>query len=585
MEVSVQFETRNNSLSWKAGLLLTLGCASQAASQDQGIVHDAEYFILEAQNGSVWQVEDQQLDAKLAELREKYQTPPNLIHLMWDDQPFGAVGIPAMQQIRGYETPNLNQMAEEGMLFTRMYTEPACTPTRAAAWTGQYAVRSSMFSVGFPVEYEGIAAENITIAEVLSDAGYATGFFGKTHLGDIEEAYPHNQGYDEAFTALYNQSTSLWNIEAEAANAVVGLKTELLPENPYQKDKEFLQDGYVFYVEGTKGGPTREWCGTSNECYRAFDAEARDRTFDFIRRNAEEGNPFYAAWWPMWISFLPDPNKETLQRGLVGEAYHKYLDPDVGQLISLLNELGIAENTLVIAMSDNGPMTHNPPAGAGLGEGPFRGGKGDFLEGGVRVAAQAWWPGMIEEGQIVGDIIHVTDLFTTFARIGGALEFVPKDRVIDGVDQTSLLINGDSFSRRDSVMIYSGPNLGASVKDHYKMHWISSDPSQASAGITSVFDLLNDHREVNPIVVGGFHFKEPFRRMRARHEQWIARYPHLPRAYGPAYTGIENARPETVALSNPPEALNNLPFGLLDFIEQLPNLPFDPSGDVGLDSK
>ncbi len=130
---------------------------------------------------------------------------------------------------------------------------------------------------------------------------------------------------------------------------------------------------------------------------------------------------------------------------------------------------------------------------------------------------------MIKERQIVGDIIHATDLFTTFARIGGALEFVPKDRVIDGVDQTSLLINGGSFSRRDSVMIYSGPNLGASVKDHYKMHCISSDPSQASAGITSVFDLLNDHREVNPIVVGGFHFKEPFRRMRARHEQWIAR--------------------------------------------------------------
>ncbi len=564
-------------------LAAILGASAVFAQNGTDIIHDAEYYILEAQNGTVWQVEDDQLDTKLAELREKYGTPPNLIHLMWDDQPFGAVGIPALQQIRGYETPNLNQMAAEGMLFTRMYTEPACTPTRAAAWTGQYAVRSGMYTVGFPVEYEGIAAENVTIAEVLSEAGYSTGFFGKTHLGDIEESYPHNQGYDEAFTALYNQSTSLWNVEAEAANAVVGLKTELLPKNPYKKDATFLQDGYVFYVEGTKGGPTREWCGTSNECYRSFDTEARNRTFDFIRRNAEAGKPFYAAWWPMWISFIPDPKKETLQRGLVGEAYHKYLDPDVGQLMDLLEELGISENTLVIAMSDNGPMTHNPPAGAGLGEGPFRGGKGDFLEGGVRVAAQAWWPGMIEQGQVVGDIIHVTDLFTTFARLGGALEFVPTDRVIDGVDQTSLLLNGDSFSRRDSLMIYAGPQLAASVKDHYKMHWVSADPSQAAAGITSVFDLLNDHRETNPIVVGGFHFKEPFRRMRARHEQWIAKYPHLARGYGPAYTSIENARPETVALSDPPEALKNLPFDLLDFIQQLPNLPFDPSGDVGFD--
>ena len=100
------------------------------------IVHDAEYYILEAQNGNVWQVEDNELDAKLAELRDKYGQPPNIIHFMWDDQPFGSVGIPAMQNIRGYTTPNLNQMAAEGMLFTRMYTEPSCTPTRAAAWTG-----------------------------------------------------------------------------------------------------------------------------------------------------------------------------------------------------------------------------------------------------------------------------------------------------------------------------------------------------------------------------------------------------------------------------------------------------------------
>lgn len=555
--------------------------ATSILAEEAAVVHDAEYYILEAQNGKVWEVEDGELDKKLAELKEKYGTTPNLIHLMWDDQPFGAVGIPAMQQLRGFETPNLNQMASEGLLFTRMYTEPSCTPTRAAAWTGQYAIRSGMYSVGFPVEYEGFAAENITIAEVLSDAGYSTGFFGKLHLGDIEETYPHNQGYDEAFTALYNQAVSLWNTQAEAANAVVGLKSELLAENRYQKDETFVRDGYVFYIEGEKGGPTREWCGIEAECYRKFDIEARDRTFDFITRNAEAGKPFYAAWWPLWTSFLPEAPKETLQRGLVAESYHKYLDPDVGQLMALLHDLGIAENTLVIAMSDNGPMTHNPPAGAGLGEGPFRGGKGDYLEGGVRVSAQAWWPGMIEGGRIAGDIVHVTDLFTTFARLAGALDHIPTDRVIDGVDQTSLLLNGDGFSRRDNVMIYSGPVLGASVKDHYKTHWLSSS-TQALGGLTSVYDLYNDHREENPIVVGGFHFKEPFRRMRARHEMWIQKYPHIPRAHGPAYGGIENARPETVALSEAPEALKNLPFGMLDYIEQLPNLPFDPSGDVGI---
>lgn len=566
-------------LKFGPALWLLVGVAVAPRVGAQEIVHDAEYYILEAQNGQVWEVEDGELDAKLAEVRERYGTPPNIVHLMWDDQPFGSVGIPALQRIRGYETPQLNRMADEGMLFTRMYSEPACTPTRAAAWTGQHAVRTGMYAVGFPIEYHGIAAENITIAEVLSQAGYATGFFGKLHLGDIEQSYPHNQGYDEAFTAIYNQAVSLWNVEGEAANAVIGLKRELLTEDPFSLDDSFIQDAYVFYIEGRKGEQAREWCGTTNECYKSFDGEAEKRALEFIRMNAQDGKPFYVAWWPLFTSFIPDVPKVTRQRGLVGEGYVKGLDPSVGRLMDTLHELGIAENTLVIAMADNGPMTHNPPSGAGLGEGPFRGGKGDFLEGGVRVTAQAWWPGVIEPGQLADDIIHVSDLYTTFARLAGALEYIPRDRIIDGLDQTALLLNGETHGRRDYVFIYSGPNLGATVKDHYKMHWVSSDPLQAAAGITAAFDLLNDHREMSPITVGGFHFKEPFRRMRVRHELWIQKYPHLRAAQGPAYTGIENARPETRALMNPPVEFDSLPFDVTEFIEHLDELPFDPSGE------
>jgi arylsulfatase len=203
----------------------------------------------------------------------------------------------------------------------------------------------------------------------------------------------------------------------------------------------------------------------------------------------------------------------------------------------------------------------------------------------VRVAAQAWWPGVIEPGQTVGDMIHITDLFTTFARLAGATEHIPTDRIIDGLDQTSLLLNGQGHSRRDYVFIYAGPNLAATVKEHYKMHWMSSDPLQAASGLTAVFDLFNDHREANPITVGGFHFKEPFRRMRARHELWIQKYPHRDAAHGPAYTGISNARPETLALINPPVDFQRLPFDPLEFIGHLDELPFDPSGEPDLGGK
>jgi hypothetical protein len=157
--------------------------ATYAMAQETAIVHDAEYYILEAQNGKVWAVEDGELDKKLAALREEYGAPPNIVHYMWDDQPPMAFGDPIYQQIRGYSTPNLNQLAADGMLFSRMYTEPGCTPSRAAVLTGQNAIRTGTWEIGFPIEYTGLAAENVTLAEVLSAQGYATGFFGKQHLG------------------------------------------------------------------------------------------------------------------------------------------------------------------------------------------------------------------------------------------------------------------------------------------------------------------------------------------------------------------------------------------------------------------
>lgn len=176
------------------------------------IIHDAQYYVLDAQNGERWSLEDKDLDARLAALRQKYGRPPNIIHLMRDDQPFGAVGIPSLQQIRGYSTPKLNQMADEGMLFTRMYSQPSCMPTRAAALTGQIPVRNGMYKVGFPIKNKGLSKNTVTIASALSKAGYETGFYGKWHLGDIEESYPYNQGFDDAFVAIYNQVVSLWNV-------------------------------------------------------------------------------------------------------------------------------------------------------------------------------------------------------------------------------------------------------------------------------------------------------------------------------------------------------------------------------------
>jgi arylsulfatase A-like enzyme len=175
-----------------APVFAALLCAPVALADQSDIVHDAEYYVLEAQNGQKWSAEDSQLDTRLAELRKKHGTPPNIVHIMWDDTAFGDVGIPAIQKVRGFETPHLNQMATQGILFSRFYTEVGCTPSRAACMTGRHPVRNGMYNIGMLREMHGLRGSEVTIAEVLSDVGYATAFHGKWHLGDIEESYAHN---------------------------------------------------------------------------------------------------------------------------------------------------------------------------------------------------------------------------------------------------------------------------------------------------------------------------------------------------------------------------------------------------------
>ncbi|MHC4335831.1 MAG: sulfatase-like hydrolase/transferase [Planctomycetota bacterium] len=537
--------------------------------QGADIVHDAEYYILEAQNGKKWAVEDGQLDKKLAELRRKYKNPPNIIHFMWDDQPVMAFGDPIYQKIRGYSTPNLNKLAADGMLFARMYTENGCTPSRAASLTGQLAVRTGHYEIGFAVENTGLPAENVTIAEVLSKAGYATAFFGKAHLGDIEESYLHNQGFDEAFFTPMNQITSLYSPQGNAVNAVLGLHPEIYPPDPYRLDNPGLVPaGWVQIIEGKKGEQGREWCGTSNECFDKMDAESEKRMLAFIRKNARAGKPFLVQYWPNVMNFLkPDMPKKTHSGGKVAESFVA-LDAFVGQLMEELKELGIAENTLFIAMADNGPMVHSPPPGWGMLQMMYRGGKGDFTEGGVRVPAFAWWPGVIEEGQVVGDIIHVTDLYTTFARLAGATEHIPTDRVIDGIDQTALILNGDTHGRRDYVFIYAGHELGATVKGRYKRHWIGAGEVAASGMPEAYYDLYQDPREDNPMLVPLIHTQGQFGRMRVRHELMKKKYPDKPNAKGIPYTGLSNARPETKAIADQVKRnISNMPFDVKDYVE------------------
>jgi len=555
-------------------LLIVLMLISTVAVNAQEIVHDAEYYILKAQHGDKWAEQDQEIQKKLADLEKKHGRKPNIVHIMWDDTGVGEIGVPQNQAARGFKTPNMNQFAAEGQYYARMYTEPSCTPTRAAFQTGRHAVRSGMYNVSFPLEYGGMSETETTIAEVLSEAGYATAFYGKGHLGDIEESYMTNMGYDEALWSPYNQVPSMYVARGDLGPMFpTSVMPELYPNDPYDMDKGWRPDGYVWALEGTKNGPVREWGTPPNEDdYYALEGEMQKRTLDFIKRSAEAEKPFFVSYQPIAASFLgtkPGDKKNTHSAGLLQEFLVEF-DEWVPTLLQTLKDAGVEENTLVILMADNGPMTHFGPDG--MVETLYRGGKGDFTEGGVRVTCLARWPGVIEPNQIVGDIIHVTDLFTTFATLGGATEYIPTDRIIDGIDQTSLFLNGDTYSRRDYVHIYTGDILAAQVKGRFKRHWVGELPGLSGA---SFYDLYNDPREVNPRMLPGFTTKPMFDLMVARHNLWIKKYPHTAHVRGLPLTGLENPRPAVKKAGEFRINPDDLPFDPKDVLEY--EIPYDPS--------
>lgn len=509
------------------------------------IIHDIEHEILIDQYAVVWSEEDRSIDEKLAILEKKYGKRPNIIHIMWDDASLGEVGIPELNKVLGYDTPEINRMADEGMVFTRMYTEPACTQTRTAALTGRLAVRAGMYKVGFPAEGAGLHAEEVTIAEVLSENGYATGFVGKGHQGDIEQSYLHNQGFDYANFSMYNQYPLMaWSVQASLAGRAKGL-------HPFQWDKDHTLDkgfrplGFVNQIEAQKGGIAREYLGPPSPMnYKKLMRANQAQALKYISDNAEGDKPFYLAYWPHMADPFVKPEQLTSNASTWYAYSMQQLDRDIGEVLAHLKKMGIAENTLVIVMADNGPMHELAPDGPH--EVIFTGYKSDHREGGIRVPAFAWWPEMINGGQVVNDMISVHDLFTTFARLGRAMKSVPTDRVIDGVDQSALLINGEGRSRRDYYHVYTGDVLAASIKQQIKRDWTKDRPGLVGEAF---FDLYRDTREEYGEMPPYIWAWPAFDQMRERHQRQMSSHPNRPVTRGVPYEGIADLREDAKALS------------------------------------
>jgi len=515
----------------------------------QEIVHDGEYVFLEKQYADKWAKEDESIDKKLAEIRKENDGKrPNILYILIDDISFGQMGNRAMNYVTGIKTPEINTLAEEGISLLRMYTEPSCTPTRAAFLSGQHPVRLGIKETKVALVGEGLSEETVTIAEILSEAGYNTSHIGKWHQGDIEEAYPHNQGFDYAAFPLHQQvQLSLMSKEGAQANNLLGWhhKTQ---SGEFALDQNFKPKALVTGLEARKGEtaieidlePGEEW---TQAHYIEMNERYQRQTIEQLNDLASKDEPFFLQYWPLWpLNFVHDGEQNISANGGFHAEKLQVLDGWIGDIMDELDKLGIEENTLVVFMADNGFMYHFEGT-SGLNQLIYRGGKTDFFEGGVRVDAFVRWPGVIEPNSAAGDIVHVSDLYTTFARLAGATKYIPTDRVIDGVDQTALLLNGEHHGRRDYVYIYQNEVLRAVVKQEFKMHLPAPGLPAAVAG---TYNLLRDPREEHPQVGIALWSGASFQDMVKRHTMSIKKYPHGKMGHGRPYEGIENLRPETI---------------------------------------
>ena len=533
---------------------LTFGSNYGLAEKNTKIVHDTEYYILEAQNGEQWAKDDKAVDEKLAEFRKKNgNKPPNILYILIDDVGFGDLGIPELNAIRGYKTPHINKLADESMRFARMYTEPSCTPTRVAFMTGRQPFRNGMGDTAVDISGFGLAGKEVTLAEILSDSGYNTVHIGKWHMGDIMESWPNHQGFDFASFPIHQQGQlTIFNDDAANEEVSIGIGKNNYDDR-FTLDNWFRPDAshMATVVEGKRGEKVREvhmkpgerW---NQKKYNEMNERFQRQTLEHLGKLAKQEEPFFLQYWP--VIPLSNPrttvDKFTTPNGGTYVESMKQLDGWIGEIMEEVDKLGISDNTLVVVMGDNGHFTKYSP-GSGFTPMVFRGGKADATEGGVRVDAFARWPGMIKADSIVGDIVHVTDLFTSIARFGGASDKIPTDRVIDGVDQTALMLEGETHGRRDHVFIYSGNSMKAVVKEQYKLNV----PGPGENPIVAKFyDLFRDTREEYPVSteVGAWGGAE-FVRIIQRHMIRKQKYPDEGPALGRPYDGIENLRPETKA--------------------------------------
>ncbi len=395
---------------------------------------------------------------------------PNILVIWGDD--IGQFNVSAFNNgMMGYRTPNIDRIAAEGALFTDWYGQQSCTAGRAAFITGQSPIRTGLTKVGLPGAPEGMKVDDPTIAGLLRPLGYATGQFGKNHLGDRDEMLPTNNGFDQFFGNLYH------------------LNAEEEPENPdYPQGSTFREQfgprGVIRSQAMPDGGQQIEDTGPlTRERMETVDEEVTADALAFMDAANADGKPFF-LWWNstrMHIFTHLKPELEGVTGlGVYADGMVEH-DGHVGQLLAKLDELGIADNTIVMYSTDNGAETFTWPDG---GTTMFRGEKNTQWEGGYRVPTVIRWPGVIEPGTVINDIAAHEDMLTTFLAAAGEPDVKEElltgkqigDRTykvhLDGYDLLPALKGESEWPRREFLYWTDDGSVAALRYDNWKVTFL-----------------------------------------------------------------------------------------------------------------
>lgn len=407
-------------------------------------------------------------------------TKPNIVVIMVDDLGYWNVGAYS-RGMMGIPTKHIDRIGEEGIIFTDHYSEPTCTPGRAAFLTGQMPIRTGLTTVGMPGSPIGLDKRDPTLAEVLKGMGYSTGQFGKSHVGDRNEHLPTVHGFDEFFGNLYHLNTE------EEPELLAWPKSS-------EFDKRYRPRGVLDCAAADVDDPTtdarfgrvgkqkiRDTGPLTSKRMETVDDEFLSRALQHIERNAKAKKPFFTWLNPtrmhIYTHLRPERAKRAAEYSSEFDVYGSgllELDDMVGKVLGRLDELGIADDTIVAFTTDNGAMADWYPDG---GATPFRGEKATTWEGGVRVPMLVRWPKRIPARKVSNGIQTHYDLFTTLIAAAGDTSVADRLRDshkvhIDGVNNLEHWV-GDSPSRREVLYYYNEAQLTAIRIKNWKSHFMT----------------------------------------------------------------------------------------------------------------